>query len=102
MLVRFRAETARRQIEEAEHPFAAAIADFVQQCAVAAREVLGFDQKKISREFDLASAVARRKVNVRDDLIGRVHGIDREMHFASNPFETAGQTKSAPIENFLA
>ena len=84
-----RIEAARRLVVEGEHPFAAAVRDLVQHCAVAAFDLFRLDQKEVRRELDAPAGILWRLVDVGDDFVWREGGVDLEVDAARRAFRTA-------------
>ena len=75
----------------AQHSLAAPVRHLVEQGAVAACDVLGFDQVEVGPELHLAVRVAGRVVDVGDDPVGRIVRVDGEVDRPFDPLEGARQ-----------
>ena len=63
-------------VEIVRRELVAAIVHLEEQDAVAARDVLGLQQFDFGRVFDHAARVARREIDVLDDRIGGIGGVE--------------------------
>ena len=91
-----RIEAPLGPVEVSQHALAAAVGDLVDHGAVAARDLLGLDQEEVRRELHSAPGVARGQVDVRDDPVGGVGGVDGEIDRAGDPLEGARQPPPGP------
>ena len=93
---------AGRFLKCGEHRLAAAVADFVEQPAVAAPRVDGHEQVEVSAELDLAIRVARRELQIDDVRIAGEIRIEREVDLADDLLVGADGAERAAAENRLA
>src|SRR5581483_121360 len=70
---------AAGEVEVAQEQLVAAIVDVVKRRPVALGRVLGSEDGDVRGELDLALGVARRLVEIDDDLVVGIRGIDGEM-----------------------
>ncbi len=76
------------------HTFAAAIDHVIEQLAAAARGIHRTQDKKLARVFDATRGIARRLVDVDDDLVARVSGIKHALEAAAHALVGAGRAKA--------
>ncbi len=77
-------------VEAGEDRLAAAVAGFVEDRAVALREIDGPEDIEVGRVFDLPLRIARRLVEIDDRCVERMGGVERAMIAADNLFIGAG------------
>ena len=75
---------ARRAVEAAQQPLAAAVGHLDERDAVGPAHVGWSHQIEVGGELDLALRVDRRLIEVDDDAVARVFRIDREMRRAED------------------
>ncbi len=94
-----RIERSRGTVEHPEHAFTAAVRHFEQHGAVAPRRIARLQHVDVRREFDQAFFAARGFVDIDDDLVGGIGGIDREISFADEAFVRPDFAERLAIEH---
>ena len=82
--------------------FAAAVADFVEQAAIAARGIDRLQHVEIGARFHLAARVARRERQVDDHRVAREIRIDAEVDFADELLVRSRGAELAAVQHDLA
>ena len=77
-------ERGAAAVEHGQHALAAAIGNLVKDGAVAAARIARLKHIEVGRELDQALSVARRLVDVADDLVRGQVRIDGEEYFADH------------------
>ena len=88
-------------LERLQQRLPAAVADLVEQPAVAAVRIDRFQQVEIGARLDLASRVARRQPQIDDVVIARQLGIEAEVDLADQLLVRPRRAERAAVENQL-
>ena len=89
-------------VEVAEHALPAAVRHLVEDGAVAPGGVGRLQQVEVGAELDQAAVVPGREVDVGDDAVGGVRGVDLEVHHAAQRLVGAGQPVGAAVRDVVA
>ena len=99
----FRARIGGRySIHKAQDSLSAAIRDFKKDRVISFVHVLGFQEIKVGGKFDFALRVARRFVEIDDQLVVQVVRIHSEINAADDFLIRSGQSERAAILNVSA
>ena len=89
-------------VESGEDGPAAAVDDVDERDAVPVGRVLRLEDREVGAELDEPGGVARRLVEIGDDLVARALGIDDEVDASDDQLVAAGRTEGAPAEHVPA
>ena len=91
-----------RFLKRREHALAAAVADLVEQPAVAARRIDRLEHVEVGARLDLAGSISRRELQVDDHLVARQIRIEPEVDLADELFVRTRGAEGAAVEHDLA
>ncbi len=90
---------SRRAVEQSKRDLAAAVRNVEEEPAVAARRVLGPQQIKIGFALDQSRGGPRRRGEVGDGLVCRVHRIDADAEHAHDLLVRAGRPERTTVQH---
>ena len=86
-------------VHKVQNSFSAAIGNFEKHGAVSLVHVLGLQQIEVSGKFDFALRIARRFVEIDDQLVVKIVRIHREINAADNFLVSSSQSEGTAIQN---
>src|SRR5262249_35370176 len=88
-----RIDASGGEVEESQHSFIAAIRYFKKYRSIAPADIFRLDHVEVRGELDFSCRILRSLVDIGNDLIRRVPGIDCKMNLSRKLFIAAGRSE---------